>query len=447
MLVDATIRVELTVFYVASNRFCRHIFSHHPNHRLPPVESFLFSSHLFQINFLPKLSFGWRLQSMFRNMPFILIGIIVFAGVFSPMMPLAVQSSLYAISLSLKAVIVFVLPLIIFALLFKTAVQLAKKATRTIALILAGICCSNFLSTWISYSVGKIAYRFDSSMALPQADNTLLPAWSFSFPKWIGNDHAMFVGLALGVLLAFVAPQAAAKLSLLMEKIVGRVLKGILWAIPLFILGFVVKLSREGILVQLIRDYASILAVVAGAVFSYIAFLYFAANRFQVRSSISSIKNLLPAAFAGFGSMSSAAAMPLTILGAEKNAKNPDLARSLVPATVNIHLIGDCFAIPIFAFAVLKNFGVVEPSVFVYLQFALYFVLAKFSVAAVPGGGILVMLPILEGRLSFDPAMLSLITALYILFDPVITCANVLGNGAFALIIDKMQQSKVKLNA
>lgn len=383
---------------------------------------------------------------MFRYMPFILIGVIVFAGVLGPMMPVAAQSGLYAISLSLKAVIVFVLPLIIFALLFKTAVQLAKKATRTIFLILAGVCCSNFLSTWISYSVGKVAYRFDLSMALPGEHNALLASWSFSLPKWIGNDHAMFAGLILGVLLAFFAPQVANKFSTLMEKIVGRILKGILWAIPLFILGFVVKLSHEGILVQLIRDYAWILGVVAGAVFSYIALLYFAANGFRIRGSVSCMKNLLPAALAGFGSMSSAAAMPLTILGAEKNARNPDLARSVIPATVNIHLIGDCFAIPIFAFAVLKNFGVAEPTLFVYLQFALYFVLAKFSVAAVPGGGILVMLPILESGLGFDPGMLSLITALYILFDPVITCANVLGNGAFALVMDRLHRNKIKQN-
>jgi len=47
------------------------------------------------------------------------------------------------------------------------------------------------------------------------------------------------------------------------------------------------------------------------------------------------------------------------------------------------------------------------------------------------------MLPILESYLGFNADMLSLITALYILFDPAITCANVLGNGAFAKLIDK----------
>ena len=149
---------------------------------------------------------------------------------------------------------------------------------------------------------------------------------------------------------------------------------------------------------------------------------------------------MLPAAIAGFGSMSSAAAMPLTIIGAEKNSKNSDLARSVIPITVNIHLVGDCFAIPIFAFAVMKSFGIAEPSFAAYLTFASFFVLAKFSVAAVPGGGILVMLPILEKYLGFNAEMLSLITALYILFDPVITCANVLGNGGFSQVVEKLSR-------
>jgi Na+/H+-dicarboxylate symporter len=64
-------------------------------------------------------------------------------------------------------------------------------------------------------------------------------------------------------------------------------------------------------------------------------------------------------------------------------------------------------------------------------------------VAAIPGGGIVVMLPILESCLGFNSEMLSLITALYILFDPVITSANVLGNGMFAKLIDTLAPVQV----
>jgi Na+/H+-dicarboxylate symporter len=59
-------------------------------------------------------------------------------------------------------------------------------------------------------------------------------------------------------------------------------------------------------------------------------------------------------------------------------------------------------------------------------------------VAAVPGGGIIVMLPVLEQHLGFSNEMLSLIMMLYILFDAVSTTANVLGNGAFSVIFTKI---------
>ncbi|WP_068468797.1 cation:dicarboxylate symporter family transporter [Candidatus Protochlamydia phocaeensis] len=375
---------------------------------------------------------------MFRKMPFILLAIILCAGWMGQWLPPFYQSILYAISLSIKAVIVFILPFVVFGLLFKTAVHLANKASKMILFILAAVCCSNFLSTLLSYSVGTFAYRFDLSMSFPQEGAALLPAWNFSFPKWIENDQAMFSGLLLGVFLGWLRPLWAKQVAFKLEKAINYLLKGILFVIPFFIAGFIVKMSHDQVMGYIFRNYALIFALIGSSVFAYIVLIYFVSNHCRGQACFQSLKNMLPAAMTGFGSMSSAAAMPLTILGTEKNAKSPDLARSIIPATVNIHLIGDCFAIPIFAFAVMKSFGSAEPAFSSYLIFAAYFVLAKFSVAAVPGGGILVMLPILEAYLGFNAEMLSLITALYILFDPVITCANILGNGGFALALENV---------
>jgi Na+/H+-dicarboxylate symporter len=84
------------------------------------------------------------------------------------------------------------------------------------------------------------------------------------------------------------------------------------------------------------------------------------------------------------------------------------------------------------------SFGNWLPDLSHCLIFALHFVVAKFAVAAVPGGGILVMLPILEKYLGFTPDMLGLITAVYVLFDSFITGCNVAGNGSFAIIFDRI---------
>ena len=76
-------------------------------------------------------------------------------------------------------------------------------------------------------------------------------------------------------------------------------------------------------------------------------------------------------------------------------------------------------------------------------MFSIYFVWAKFSVAAIPGGGIIVMIPILEEHLGLSFEMLPLITTLYILFDPIITSANIMGNAVFArLLSNKFNYTK-----
>jgi Na+/H+-dicarboxylate symporter len=375
---------------------------------------------------------------MFHKMPLILLGVIFLVALLNPYIPVGVQSVFFALGLSIKSLIMFFLPLVIFGLLFKTAAQLAKSATKIIAFLLAAICISNFVSTMVSYQVGMLVHHFDLSIMQPRDHVGLMPAWEFSLPRWISNAEALFAGMGLGVALSFISPKMTERLSGTLERVVNVILRGFIGAMPLFIAGFAMKLSYDGLIVKIVKDYALIFAVVAVAVFSYIAFIYLVANRFRAGHFLRSIGNMLPAAVAGFGSMSSAAAMPLTIVGAEKNVTDSDMARAVIPATVNIHLIGDCFAIPIFAFAVLKNFGLEQPELWMYMIFAVYFVVTKFSVAAIPGGGIIVMLPILESYLGFNAEMLSLMTALYILLDPVITCANVFGNGAFAMVFSKL---------
>jgi Na+/H+-dicarboxylate symporter len=354
-----------------------------------------------------------------------------------PIVPIDLKSGLYSISLSIMEIIVLILPFIIFGLLFKAAVELASHATKAIGVILAFVCCSNFLSTFLSHYVGIWIYNFDLSMALPDESEGLAPLWLFAAPKLITNDKAMFAGIILGIIAPRIGPKKAAKIALELEKLISKLLSNLLYLIPLFVAGFVIKLQHDGVMGIIVKDYTAVFAFIAIAQFIYLIAIYFLLNNFNLSKLALSIKNMLPAAISGFTTMSSAASMPLTIIGAERNAHNKDIVRSVIPATVNIHLVGDCFAIPIFAYAVLKSFGMPEPSLIKYVIFTFFFVLAKFSVAAIPGGGIIVMLPILERYLGFNAEMMSLITALYVLFDPVITCVNVLGNGAFAKVIDK----------
>lgn len=384
---------------------------------------------------------------MFRKMPFILLAMIAVILVFAPLIPLEIKKIAYSISLSIKAVIVLLLPFIIFSLLLKTILSFSNSATKLIGTILVFVCCSNFISTFLSHYVGIGIYHLDFSMISPEQSSELLPLWILKLPSFIANDKAMFAGIITGIILSRVMPEKSVSLANKIDRLAGILLQFIVYLIPLFVAGFIIKLQYDGVVSVIIKDYFFIFLLIALAQFVYIGFAYFSLNQANIASFLNNLKNMLPAAISGFSTMSSAASMPLTMIGVESNAQNKELVRAVIPATVNIHLVGDCFAIPIFAYAVLKSFGMEEPSLLTYLTFTFYFVLAKFSVAAIPGGGIIVMLPILEAYLHFNSEMMSLITALYILFDPVITSANVLGNGAFAKLIDTVVNQRVRKNA
>ena len=374
---------------------------------------------------------------MAKKMPILLLGLIAFSLMIASFLPLAVKQALYTLSLELKAGILLVLPLLIFALLYNTTSKLAQSASSLILLIFAAVILSNFTATFLAQFIGYKLSLLNIHVTTPNPENALNPLWVSHWPKLMSNDKALILGVILGLLSRFMPSSKRQSISDFFDACTKHLLKGLTLVVPFFVIGFVVKLAHEQVIQTMWQDYALIFSVIFCSQIAYLFALYAGVQSGNVKKALFMFKNMLPAALTGFSTMSSAAAMPLTILGAQKNATNKPLARSIIPASVNIHLIGDCIAIPILAFALLYQFGLPAPTMSQYLIFTGYFVIAKFSVAAIPGGGILVMLPILEQRLGLHGEMLSLITALYILFDPIITGVNILGNGALAKIIDK----------
>ena len=116
---------------------------------------------------------------------------------------------------------------------------------------------------------------------------------------------------------------------------------------------------------------------------------------------------------------------------------NSEQAEIIIPTIINVHTIGSAIGLTILALATMISFNMPLPSYQTFVIFAFFTALAKYAVAAVPGGVIIVMAPILEAYLGFNNEMIGLITAVYLILDPFGTAANVTGNGAFPLIFSR----------
>jgi len=87
---------------------------------------------------------------MFHQMPALLALLIFIIIAFGGYIPLQLAEILFGVSLTIKSIIIFLLPVIIFSLLYKAAANLAKDASRIILVILGGVIISNFLTTSLS---------------------------------------------------------------------------------------------------------------------------------------------------------------------------------------------------------------------------------------------------------------------------------------------------------
>jgi Na+/H+-dicarboxylate symporter len=348
----------------------------------------------------------------------------------------------------MKGILEFLLPFIIFSFVFSCLSNLQKGALFFVFLLIGCVFVSNFTALMYGYTSGYIGLNLMHFSASPiEAAAQLVPAWQFHLTKLISNDIALLIGFATGIFFSL-WPSAKAKLvaAKLNQLANGFLKKVFIPFLPVFILGFVFKLEYEHLLQTSLTLYGPILVFIVFSQWLYISFWYFVSANFKLKQFLFYFKNVLPASLVGFSTISSAAAMPVLLLSTEKNLKDPEKARMLVPAIINIHTLGSAIGIPILALATILTFGLPLPSVSTFAIFALYTALAKYAVAAVPGGVIIVVAPILEAHLGFSSDMVGLITAVYLICDPFGTTANVTANGAFPIMFTKLHAKLSQLS-
>ncbi|MEY3182748.1 MAG: hypothetical protein RLZ35_733 [Pseudomonadota bacterium] len=386
------------------------------------------------------------LRSTSVQLSLVLFGVFVFGS----FLPVSTKMGFYTLSLLIKETLLLLLPLVVFSCLFKSLLANKAYAFRFVGTLLFMVVASNTVSTLIGYGVSQsILPHLDlAKINAPDAVETwtqaqeLLP-WMevhldpFGVKSWFNNKNALIFGLIMGLLAAVLPlPQQITVFSERLQKAVNFFLTRVfIPVLPLFVLGFVLKMQHEGKFMLIFKTYIPIVLLIAMTNMLYISALYAIVAKCNITKMAQLIKNMLPAGLAGFTTMSSIAAMPVTLKAAESNVSEQDkpTIRAVIPATVNIHLIGDSIAITTMALAMLLAFGYSLPTLSQFWHFIQFFVITKFSVATIPGGSILAMLPVLEQSLGFTSEMLGFITAVYILFDPLITAMNVVGNGAFAI--------------
>jgi Na+/H+-dicarboxylate symporter len=381
----------------------------------------------------------WNFIYRFK-MLFILLVMLIGVIVFGDSIPISIKSFFYAFSLSIKNIIVFLLPLIIFVFLSSSLIALEKQAGKFIIWLLVLVTLSNFTAIMVGYILGinfLPLIKFTSFVTANKLE--LLPSWNLILPQIINIKLALVGSISFGLFFAFKPNKYVIDFS-------QKLNRSLIWffeycfapILPLFILGFLCKLAHEETLFGLVKLYAPIFLLISTAQLLYIVVMYIIAANLRITNFFRYLGNMLPAIFTGFSTSSSVATLPVSILCVDKNLQNRNFSKIIVPTICNIHTLGSAIGLTIMALATMMMFKINLPGLGVFINFAIFYTLAKYAVAGVPGGVVVVVTPLLELYLGFTPEMIGMVTALYLLFDCFGTATNVACNGAFAIIFSKI---------
>jgi hypothetical protein len=380
------------------------------------------------------------LSSLLKHRSFQVLLVLSAYVLLADLLPNVANQFFYAISLLIKDLLVWIMPLTVGLFIAYAVRSFGGKAPLFIISLLIFEGCSNFCSIWYAYACASFAADQLPSFGTSTLSSDFTALWRLplSKPAWWSADKGAIAGLIIGCISAYyrnpVLAQAILRGKMIAEWVITRIFAQL---IPLFILGFAVQMYQSHLLVHVFAHYSLLVLWLAAFMVIYICLLYALGAGLSLGRTAENIKNMLPAGGIALTSGCSLSTMPWTIAGAAKNLQDPKLAQAIIPATTNIQQIGDCIMMSFLCFLIYRHFYGVNPDLITWLHFSFVFTLARFATAAVIGGAIFIMLPIFETYLNFNPEMIAIILALNVFLDPLVTSSNVMANGALCRVYER----------
>ncbi|BDD05986.1 dicarboxylate/amino acid:cation symporter [Aureibacter tunicatorum] len=338
----------------------------------------------------------------------------------------------------------FIVPLIIIAFVAPGIADLGKKAGKLLGITAIIAYASSVFAGILAFIAGKaILPNFISVVDFTEQNGkSIEPFFNIQMDPVMGVMSALVTAFILGLGMAQIKGKALLDVAKDFQEIIIKVVKNVLIPfIPIHIAGIFAKLAASGEIVDIISSFSVIYGAIILLQLVYIAIQYLIAGSLSRKNPLTSFRNMLPAYFTALGTQSSAATIPVTLQQVEKNGIKKDVADFVVPLCATIHLAGDTITLVISSMAIMMMSGTI-PELSMILPFILMLGITMVAAPGIPGGGVMAALGLLESMLGFGSHQIGLMIAIHFAQDSFGTATNVTGDGAIAMVIDKVSDEK-----
>ena len=342
----------------------------------------------------------------------------------------------------------FAIPLIILGLVTPAISDIGKTAGKMLLITVAIAYGSTVLSGLLSYFTGATLFpgmiSSGASLKALEAAEELTPFFTVDIPPLMAVMTALILSFTLGLGLAYIEKQTLKDAIHDFEQVIIKTIKSaIIPLLPLYIFSIFLNMTYVGQVFSVLTVFIKIIGIIFLIHIAVLVIQFTIAGGLTRKNPFRLLWNMLPAYFTALGTQSSAATIPVTLQQSRINGVSEDVAGFTVPLCATIHMSGSILKITACALALMIMKGM--PYDFgMFMGFIMMLGITMVAAPGVPGGAIMASLGLLQSMLGFDQEAQALMIALYIAMDSFGTACNVTGDGAIALIMEKIMGNKNK---
>ena len=364
----------------------------------------------------------------------------------SHLVPVAVGRVFATFSAIFSQFLSFSIPLIIIGLVTPAIADLGRGAGKWLGITAALAYTSTLFAGFLTYLVAATVFPKLLSNGLAdvtEPGSALESFFTIEMPAAVPVMTALLLSFVVGIGLAMIPRGVMRKGFIEFRAIITKLIERIIIPLlPLHIFGIFLNLTYTGEAWDIMRTLVRVVVVVLLLEVVILLTQYIVAGAIGKKNPIKSLLTMMPAYLTALGTSSSAATIPVTLRQAKKNGISDAVASFTIPLCATIHLAGSTSKIFAFAFAIVITQGIdVGPVQWVGFIFMLGITMV--AAPGVPGGAIMAATGLLSSMLGFDDAQVALMIATYIALDSFGTATNVTGDGAIAIIVDRMAGGKI----
>ena len=345
----------------------------------------------------------------------------------------------------------FAIPLIIVGLVAPAISDIGKTAGKML-LITVGIAYgSTVFAGIVSYLTGATLFpgMIQSGAALQEVASAaeLAPYFTVTIPPLMNVMTALILAFTLGLGLAALDSHTLKDAIHDFEQVIIKTIKSaIIPLLPLYIFGIFLNMTYVGQVFSILTVFIKIIGIIFLIHIGILILQFAIAGGFAKKNPFKLLWTMMPAYFTALGTQSSAATIPVTLEQTRKNGVSEEVAGFAIPLCATIHMSGSTLKIVACALALMIMQGM--PYDFgMFFGFICMLGITMVAAPGVPGGAIMASLGLLQSMLGFDQEAQALMIALYIAMDSFGTACNVTGDGAIALIVDRIMGRDFRSNS